>query len=336
MTKEEFEHLLDQVCHHLTAQLRQKTMGNATEFEVLVRTSLNENGKKLGVSVDMEPPVQAFPDIVIGDFGIEVKHSQNDTWRSIANSIFEGQRNNSVRYIYLLFGKSGGEPEARWNRYEECIMHVRTSHVPRFEVEIDTKRPLFDQLGIDYETFQKLSTHEKMPFIRDYARGRLKTGEHLWWLEEDENPHTLPLNVKLYTNLNMQEKRKIRAEAALLCPQIVKGSRSRGKYNEAAMFTLTYHGVMTTQARDLFSAGSVGENKEGVLFIAWALRDIQDLIYDAANRLDDRLFKEFWNLESPPKEAEERIRKWLFFLDKNQEGWPEKPSRFLFNGKFAS
>lgn len=335
MTKDDFERLLDRTCEDLTIALRHERVSSATTFETMVRGVIWDKGKQLGIEVDMTPPAQAFPDVAIGEFGIEVKHTQNDTWRSIANSIFEGQRNPDVKHVYLLFGKSGGLPEARWDRYEDCVMHVRTSHVPRFEVEIGTKRPLFEQLGIEYETFQSLSAHEKMPYIREYARGRLKQGEHLWWLEEDDNPHTLPLNVRLYTNLDITEKRQIRAEAALLCPQVVKGSRVKGKYNEAAMFTLTYHGVMTTQARDLFSAGSVGQNQEGVLFIAWALRDIQELIYDAAKRLDSRLFKDFWGLEAPPQTPEERIKHWLSLLDQYHDGWPELPSRFLFEGRFV-
>ena len=36
----------------------------------------------------------------------------------------------------FIFGKMGGTPDIKWARYEECVMHVRTSHVPRFELEI--------------------------------------------------------------------------------------------------------------------------------------------------------------------------------------------------------
>lgn len=331
MTRADFEHLLDEVCALLTKNLSEIKISGAWEFERLTREALAQKRQELGIAVDMNPPAQQFPDIVLNEFGIEVKHTKNDTWRSVANSVFEGRRKASVKHIYLLFGKCGGVPEVRWNRYEDCIMHVRTSHVPRFEVEIGTDKSLFKHLGIEYEDFQNLQSHEKMQYIREYAKGRLKPGEHLWWLEEDDSPHTLPLNVRLYTNLTQLEKRQIRAEAALLCPQVVKGRRAKGKYNEAAMFALTYHGVMTTQARDLFSAGSVGENNEGILYIAYALRSIESEIWSAASRLETRLFQEFWGIENPSQSAAGRIKHWLALLDKYEEGWTEKPSTFLFS-----
>jgi hypothetical protein len=30
----------------------------------------------------------------------------------------------------------GGKPEVRWGDYEKSVVHVRTSHLPRFEVEL--------------------------------------------------------------------------------------------------------------------------------------------------------------------------------------------------------
>ncbi len=68
----------------------------------------------------------------------------------------------------------GGTPTVRWNRYEDCVMHVRTSHVPRYEVEIGTAEPLFAKFGISYEAFSGLAIPEKMQYIRKYARERLK------------------------------------------------------------------------------------------------------------------------------------------------------------------
>ena len=43
----------------------------------------------------------------------------------------------------------------------------------------------------------------------------------------------------------------------MLCPQIVAGSRVKNKYNEFALYLLTYHDVLASNTRDLFSAGSV-------------------------------------------------------------------------------
>lgn len=328
MTKEEFELLLDNICESLTIQLQStKTKIKSAEFERIVRETTND--ALADKEINMSPPAQEFPDIVIGEYGIEVKFSEKDTWRSIANSIFEGRRNENVKHVYLLFGKVGGAPEARWNRYDDCIMHVRTSHVPRFEVEIGTQEPLFSKLGIAYEDFRVLPQDEKMPFIRNYARGRLKPGERLWWIEDQEEPHTLPLEVKLYTRLSPEEKLTCRAEAALLCPQIVKGSRARGKYDDATMFLLTYRGILCNQARDLFTAGSVAmrsDQARGGNYILRALQDIEIQIKDASNYLDDRLFLEYWGVEI---KASNRIEYWLSKLDEYAVGWIPSSKLFL-------
>lgn len=329
MDRKIFENILDAVSDSLTSEIRGlNSPYSSAEFESRVREVLAEVTSEQGFKIDMAPPAQEFPDIVIEPYGIEVKYSIKDTWRSIANSIFEGRRNESAREVYLLFGKAGGNQEVRWNRYEDCVMHVRTSHVPRFEVEIDTEKPLFSQFGVSYEEFRHLSNEDKMPFIREYARGRMKPGERLWWIEDNDSPHTLPLEVKLYTKLSSREKLKYRAEAALLCPQIVKGSRARGKYDDATMYLLTYHGILCNQARDLFTAGSVAmrsDQTRGGNYLQRALEDIETLISDAAEYLEPKLFVEYWGIDIP---SQDRIPYWLNLLDEYADGWV--PSQELF------
>ncbi len=104
----------------------------------------------------------------------------------------------------------GGIPEVRGDRYDDCVIHVRTSHVPRFELEIDAKSSLFDLMKISYEAFSILPIEKKMNYIRDYAKKRLKDGERLWWLEEKaEQEHSLPIQVRLYMDLPSEEKRRL-------------------------------------------------------------------------------------------------------------------------------
>jgi hypothetical protein len=124
-------------------------------------------------------------------------------------------------------------------------MHVRTSHVPRFEVELDPipTQSLFDQMGISYDVFRSSAMEEKMQHIRKYARGRLRNGERLWWLEDAPGEaHTLPIQARLYTKIPTEDKIRLRAEAVLLCPKIVSSGRSRDKYDDVVLFLLTYHG----------------------------------------------------------------------------------------------
>jgi uncharacterized protein YciI len=132
----------------------------------------------------------------------------------------------------------------------------------------------------------------------------------------------------LYTNLTITEKTKLRAEAALLCPNIVKSGRSRNKYDDMVLYLLTYHGVLCHQARDLFSAGSVANpnnDDEGGVYIQRALKLIEYEMREAAQTMDDALFVEYWGESVLP---ENRIKRWLEKADAVAAGW--KPSNSLF------
>jgi hypothetical protein len=325
----DFEELLNSLVLRLTAEARDRAFTESKQFERRAREVLKEMVSIRGIEIDACRNAQVFPDITVGEFGIEVKCTVGDSWRSVANSVFEGTRAEEVKWIYLLYGKMGGTPEVRWGRYEDCVMHVRTSHVPRFEVEIGAAQSLFEKLETTYGDFCALSIAEKMRLIRGYARSRLKPGEHLWWVDEKpEQERTFPLEVRLYMYLPQEEKRKLRAEAALLCPQIVKPSRTKRKYEDAVSYILTYHGVLCPQARDLFSAGSValrGNPKRGGNYILRALKDIEGEMVEAARYLEDSLFVEYWGESASP---ERRISEWLRRADGYARDW--LPSKELF------
>jgi hypothetical protein len=333
VTKTEFETLLNAVNSDLNKQLNSGVkFSGSKEFEGEVRQAISRLGKLLNVKVDFDPHPHIFPDIVVGVFGVEVKYSDKDTWRSIANSIFEGRRNEEVKEIYLIFGKMGGKPEVRWAKYNESVIHVRTSHVPRFEVEISSKKSLFSQWGVSYAEFQALDEEAKMTLVRSYARGRLKAGERLWWLGGDGNDdaHALELQAKLYTSLPNEEKRKLRAEAAFICPSVVRSSRSKKKYDDAALYLLTYHGVLCTQVRDLFSAGSVAlraDDTRGGNYIIRSLQDIEPEMRAVALNLDGKVLVEYWGKDYHPSE---RIEEWLRRADKEASDGDWTPSAVLF------
>ena len=325
-----FEEMLSELCQRLTSEAQQgATYEGASDFEERVRRELVSMPQLEAESVDFSPHPHQFPDIILGMYGIEVKFTKGDSWRSVANSVFESTRNPSVTSIYVVFGKLGGQPEVKWEKYDECVIHVRTSHVPRFEIEIGSDRSLFATMGISYAEFRALSTEDRMIQIRKYARNRLSPGERLWWLEDrPDSAHSLPIQVRLYMDLAQDKKRQLRAEAALLCPQIVKPPRSKKKYDDAALYLLTYHGVLCSQARDLFSAGSVAlknDSKRGGNYLLRALKDIEGEMRAAAARLEPALFKEYWGFVVAP---EQRICKWLELADGYAQDWI--PSKELF------
>lgn len=332
MTEAEFTAVLDTICSRLISEARNQGFGSAKAFENRVRELARDLITDPNIQIDLDPPAQGFPDIAAGEFGIEVKFTTNDTWLSIANSVLETNRVAEVEKVFVVFGKMGGTPEVRWSSYEDCVVHVRTSHVPRFEVELPPTggtQPLFQQMGIAYDDFRRLPMDEKMKHIREYARGRLKKGERLWWLEDSAEPeHALPMQARLYTKLSMSEKTSLRAEAVLLCPRIVESGRSRDKYDDVVLYLLTYRGVLCHQARDLFSAGSVANpdnDDNGGIYIERALKLIELEIIAAAHRLEDALFVEYWGESVRP---EDRIAYWLRKADSYARDWV--PSASLF------
>lgn len=330
MTTDVFEQKLDRICQFLVEAIRKKQPASAAEFEQLVRRAcIDYLGDE--AEIDPHPPAQRFPDIVIGSFGIEVKFTVDDTWKAVGNSIQETQKYDEVKDIYVVFGKMGGTPDIRWGRYEDCICHVRTSHVPRFVLRMphadELKESLFDHFGISYQNFRELDMAHKMYHIRKYALERHPDGQ-LWWLEGMDE-HTLPAAVRLYTHLDKDTQIKYRAESALLCPEIVRSGRSKDKYDRVVFYMLLYHGVLCHQARDLFSAGSVANpqnDDQGGIYIARSLKLLEKDMKAAAGYLPDALFKQYWGKTVP---RDKRIDAWLKKADEfAAPQW--KPSDVLF------
>ena len=327
----EFEAILSRSVAILTDNLRSSTMyHDQTRFEQHVRDTIRLVAHDRDAKVAPELHPHTFPDITANGYGIEVKYTKADTWLAVGNSVFEGMRSPDIDRIYVVFGKTGGHPEVRWKLYEDCITHVRVSHAPRFVIQMEQGPRLFDHLGIGYDQFWRLDVHKKMHYIRDYARGRLKEGERLWWLDEAQ-VHSLPMHVRLYMRLSAAKKRKLRAEAALLSPKICSGPRAKDKYIDAALYLLTHHGVFCPQARDLFSAGSVAGPKRGGNYVLRALQDIQDPMRDAAARLESALFVEYWGIDVAPTR---RLIEWLRQADQFAVGW--RPSDHLFQREQVS
>lgn len=327
MNAAEFEAVLDRAADILAENLRSSELYHGPEeFQQGALDMLRVAARDCDVSVDPSFHPHAFPDIVVNGFGVEVKFTKRDTWHAVGNSVFEGMRDETVRTVYVLFGKIGGdEASVRWGRYEDSIVHVRVSNSPRFVLDMEPRSdpPLFEQFGIGYDAFAELSDIEKMGYIRDYSRSRLRRGERLWWLQPS---HSIPLHVRSYMVLTREQKRQYRAEAAILFPQVCGPSRQRpSKYIDPALYLLMHHGVFCSQARDLFSAGSVAGKERGGNYVLRALQDIQPLMCDAALRLDDELFEEYWGESCPPLL---RIPRWLEMADSSARDWT--PSDHLF------
>ncbi len=267
----------------------------------------------------------AFPDIVVNGFGVEVKFTSRSTWHGTGNSIFKGMRDETANHLYLVYFRSD-IPEARWSQYESCIKGVRISHSPRYMIDMDGGGNFFRDLDLKLEVFKDLDMKDKMVIVKEDVQKRLKEGERLWWFGDDQD-HTIPVNVRLYRNLDTSRQSALRAEAALMCPEIFQGSRKRSKYDGIAVYLLTQHGVLASNVRDMFSAGSVAGPERGGDYILRSVKNNIEAIHKAAAELDDALFVEYWGESCLP---ESRLTRWFELIDAARPANP--PSAHLREG----
>ena len=75
MTKSEFEKILTECCTELTKEARSVGFKASAQFENRVREILAKVAKsnKQALNIEFNPRPQAFPDIAMGEYGVEVK-----------------------------------------------------------------------------------------------------------------------------------------------------------------------------------------------------------------------------------------------------------------------
>ncbi|MCI5113589.1 MAG: hypothetical protein D3921_00105 [Candidatus Electrothrix sp. AW1] len=200
---------------------------------------------------------QKFPDIVAyvhqsKAYGLEIKTTKANKWKSVGSSIFEGTRVEHVENIHLLFGRLSNPIAFRCRKYDECLYDVAITHSPRYliDMDIDIGESIFAKVGIKYNTLRKLSN----PFepIKEYLRSNLKEGEDLWWIDNSEE-NVRDVSVKLWSNLLPKEKDRLRLIALAYFPNLL-GNDSK-KYARLATWLVSRFGIVNHALRDTFSAG---------------------------------------------------------------------------------
>ncbi len=335
-TAPEFESILDRCCEILTAEARREGFDHPGHFEKRVRDVMSDLTGSSPLSMySTEEAGLTFPCFSCSGFGIDVEYTESDRWSCASCTPISTPWTVSASRIYVIFCKMGGTPEVRWKEFESSVTGFRASLVPRLEIDL-TANPdgpppetVFDQMGESVYGFRRLGEQQKMDCIRNWAH-RVHPDGRFWWMG-DSVEHSLPIQARLYTSLPTEEKKRLRAEAALVCPGVVKTGRRKNKYNDAVLYMLTYHGVLCHQARDLFSAGSVANpknDKTGGPYIVRALKLLEDEMRRAALEMEDVIFEEYWGESVPPKK---RIRRWLEKAD--AIAWDWKPSDVLFRAR---
>jgi len=314
-SEEIFLELLENSRNGLVSNLHNnKPLPNSTQFEVLVCEEMQ--AKAVGTEFEgtiRQTGVAAFPDIVAnGYFGVEVKMTIKDHWRSTGNSVLESLREEDVEKIYIMFGKLGGIPDVKYRLYQECLPSVSVTHSPRYQIDMNLAvgNSIFDKMGTSYDELR--TSGDTIQIIKSYYRGQLKEGEGLWWIdEESEAPSPV---IKQFRTLEQENKERFKVDCMILFPELFK---NRANYDRAAAYLITEFGAVSASLRDEFSAGGrqeviVARERRNVSQVLSQLRGYAHQIANRINKIDEELLKFYWKVSVI---EEDRIQQWKSLID---------------------
>ncbi len=260
----------------------------------------------------------SFPDIIVNNYyGVEVKSTNKNHWKSIGSSILESTRNQKVDRIFLTFGKLG-EPVAFKSRpYEECLSGILVTHYPRYQIDMELApgNTIFDKMGVSYDELRKMD-NPVVP-VSNYYKSQLKKGESLWWVENNIEKTVAPPTVRLWNTLSINERNSFTVQGYALFPEIM--SHSTSKYQRYALWLATNCGIINTNIRDQFSAGGQVDivTPKGVFEKVPAafgrINKNKELIISVLIATEESSLKEYWQQEYI---EENRLLQWCQLVAK--------------------
>ena len=139
----QFEALLDETLQTLKIESEKDEAVYLTflgsKLEIVVQYVMAEKAKGTPFENSIELiSGQKFPDIIANRFfGVEVKTTKQNHWRTTGNSVFEGTRVDGIERIFMLFGKMKSPIEFKWRAYEECLSEIVVTHSPRYLIDMN-------------------------------------------------------------------------------------------------------------------------------------------------------------------------------------------------------
>lgn len=195
----------------------------------------------------------SFPDIIANNYyGVEVKTTIKNHWKTTGNSVLENSRKKEVERIYILFGKLGDPVEFKYRSYEECLSEVVVTHSPRYLIDMNLApdATIFNKINIPYDELRK-NGNPIRPLV-EYYKSLLKPGEELWWIGT-ENSESTSLVIRAWGNLTSKVQKDYRCKGFTYFPEIL--SKNQAKFNKFAIWLSTSQGVVCPNVRDVFTAG---------------------------------------------------------------------------------
>lgn len=240
-----------------------------------------------------------FPDIVARKYwGVEVKTTTQNHWRSTGNSVLESSRAPEVERIYMYFGKLSDPIGFRYRRYEECLYDIAVTHSPRYLLDMDTAvgKTIFDRISISYDDLR--NSDKPIRTLVDRYRRIIPSNGDLWWLGETEIPEP-NIVVKLLSDLDEEKRRQLLVQSMALFPQVF--GTSSLKYGKLSAWLAGTHGVVSPHLRDYFTAGGAVELRvegrvcSGVPRMYKHLRDNAVRVVQELERTDRADLEYYWN-----------------------------------------
>lgn len=203
---------------------------------------------------------QKFPDIVVKDYyGVEVKTTSKNHWKTTGNSVLESTRVPSVERIFILFGKLASPIEFRCRPYEACLSEIVVTHAPRYLIDMNlpAEQTIFDKLA---QSYNELRQQERpIQTVVQYYKSQLKPGQNLWWIEQDdmeEAPTGSRLVIDLWSELSRAQKAQYICQAMAYFPELF--GNGTDKFARFAIWLITQEGIVCPNVRDAFTAGGKG------------------------------------------------------------------------------
>ena len=292
---------------------------------------------------------QRFPDIIAEKYyGIEVKMTKQNHWKSVGSSIVESTRDSLVEDIYLLFGKMGGEyPEFRCRPYGDVMCDISVTHSPRYFIDMELKegRTIFDKLKTTYDKFR--CADDSIDQVRKYYREKAIKANKLempWWVTSENADEQRSFNVRLWKSLETEEQNELQAKCMILFPEAINPKQSPTKYNQATLWLCSYSQVVMPNIRDLFTSGGQIVAVDGkklsssVPHVFASIVKYADRIKNMLQSPDLEMIKLITDYNPALNEGEDKWRNWLDICLKYAEiygapleEWIEKKPEFTFS-----
>lgn len=260
-------------------------------------------------------PGQSFPDIIAKKYyGVEVKTTIKNHWKTTGNSVLESSRLADVERIFLLFGKLFDPIEFRCRPYEDCLSEVVVTHSPRYliDMNLSKEQTIFDKINIPYDDLR--TRPNPIREITNYYKKNLKKGDELWWLDQSE-PTSSNLIVRLWSNLTKMEQETIKVQAFAFFPELISNSGS--KYSRLAMWLTNVKGIVCPSLRDTFTSGG----RENIFTLAGGYKNAPRILYNLHSHIEKikTVLKEttaeelskYWNFQTT---EEKKFTDWLALL----------------------